>query len=94
MRPEADQEARLTLLTDPAVLHPVRVLGLSGRRLRCSLGAELLPGELVQIEGPGWLLLGEVERLERGAPNVILIGVEHALFDTAELARQRQLWSE
>jgi len=93
MRPEADQEARLTLLADPAAVHPLRVVDLSGRRLRCSLAAELLPGELVEIEGPDWLLLGEIERLERGAPSMIVVRVEHALFDIAELARQRQLWS-
>ncbi|MCX6616000.1 MAG: hypothetical protein NTZ98_07865 [Acidobacteria bacterium] len=93
MRPEPDQEARLTLLADPASVEAVRVVGLSGRHLRCSLEAEVLPGALVEIEGHDWLLLGEVERLERGHPGQILVKVEHALFDTAELARQRQLWA-
>ena len=93
MGPEPDQEARLTPLADPAAVHPVRVLSLSGRHLRCSLEAELLPGAVVEIEGNDWLLLGEVERLEHGNPNVVLVWVEHALFDTQELARQRQLWT-
>jgi len=93
MRPEPDQEARLTLLAEPGAVHRVRVVDLSGRHLRCSLEAELLPGALVEIEGNDWLLLGEVERLERGHPSVVLVRVEHALFDTAELAQQRRIWT-
>lgn len=93
MRPEPDQQARLTLLAEAGAGYPVRVVGLSGRHLRCAVEAELLPGALVEIEGNDWLLLGEVERLERGHPSVVLVRVEHALFDTAELARQRQLWT-
>lgn len=94
MKPEAGQSAQLTLLADPSLVHPVHVVELAGRRLRCKLEADLPPGGLVQIEGPGWLLLGEIERLEQGAPAVVSIQVEHALFDTAELARQRQLWTD
>lgn len=92
MKPETGQAAQLSSLANPSAVHPVEVVELSGRRLLCRGQAELPPGELVQVEGPGWLLLGEVERLEQGTPAVLVIGVEHALWDTAELARLRQLW--
>lgn len=94
MKPEAGQAAELSSLVNPSAVHPVQVVELSGRRLKCRLEAELAPGELVQITGPGWLLLGEVERLEQGAPAMVVVEVEHALFDTAELAQLRQLWKE
>lgn len=94
MKPEAGQAAQLSSLANPSTAQPVEVVELAGRCLRCRAEAELPPGELVQIEGPGWLLLGEVQRLERGAPAVIVIGIEHALLDTADLAGLRQLWRE
>jgi hypothetical protein len=84
-----EQSVRLSVLGDGACAGAVRILELSGKRMR--LGAELAvkTGAAVRLEWDGQLVLGEVLNTD---PSGFWIEIHHMLLDASALPWQQQGW--
>jgi hypothetical protein len=85
---DENQPVRVTVLREPQRELGGRIENVSGRGLRIVLDEPIADCEVVKLEWDGTLLLGEVCYCER-EPGGYGVGLklEHALFDTHELAR-------
>jgi hypothetical protein len=95
MGPNAGEQVRMTnLATNQTQIAEVEALDKT--RLHLVVHSAVAPRELVKIEGPDWLALGEVVAFQpgpgpEGAPAAV-IEVEHTLLNTGDLARRREAW--
>jgi hypothetical protein len=85
---DENRPVRVTVLREPQRELAGRIENVSGRGMRIALDQPVPGREVVKLEWDGTLLLGEVCYCER-EPGGYGVGVklEHALFDTHELAR-------
>ena len=68
---KAGQAAELTVLSEeagvgPVTGLPVRILELSGKRMRLESNQQLKPGAAIRLEWDGQMLLGLVQNVEAG----------------------------
>jgi hypothetical protein len=87
-RLDENRPVRVTVLREPQRELAGRIENISGRGMRVVVDAPIAGRAPVKLEWDGTLLLGEVCYCER-APGGYGVGLqlEHALFDTHELAR-------
>jgi len=88
-----DEPALLSVLGEGALAvpkpQPVRILELSGRRVRLAGAATVKGGAAVRLEFGGQLLLGQVLSTEPGG---FWVEIHHVLLDTNALNWQKQGW--
>lgn len=85
----ANEPALMTVLDAPGKVMAGRIADMSGRGMRLMADTALRPGTAVQVDWAEALLLGEVCYCQPvdGGGYALGLSFEHALFDTAELAR-------
>ena len=85
-----EQRAGLSVLGEGApTAQPVRILELSGKRVRLAADQSVKSGAAVRLEWDGQLLLGQVLNSEPGG---FWMEIHHML-DTAVLDWQKQGWA-
>lgn len=85
---DENRPVSVTVLREPQRELAGRIVNLSGRGMRIAVDAPVAAREPVKLEWDGTLLLGEVCYCEEsGGAYALGLHLEHALFDTHELAR-------
>lgn len=84
-----EQSVAMSVLGDGACAGEVRIVELSGKRMRLGAGLTVKTGAAVRLEWDGQLVLGEV--LDTG-PSGFWIEIHHILLDTDTVTWQQQGW--
>ena len=85
-----EQSAELSVLGNGQTgKTPVRILELSGKRLRLAAEQSLKSGAAVRLEWDGQIVLGQVLNAEPGG---FWMEIHHILLDAAALRWQQQGW--
>jgi len=91
MGPNAGEQVQMTNLATNQT-QAAEVKALDRTSLYLVVHSAVAPRELVKIEGPDWLALGEVVAFEPGDAPTALVELEHTLLNARDLARHREIW--